>query len=442
MLSRRSLLAGTAALASGCNMFGSLPSAPNVLQQVELKVAASTHYGFFRDPLSDEKKEDKYRRAVTMLEADRDNPHGSTRGRYSLDLRFYEMLYPLYDPPKTREEGEAAQRASLEAAAELLESLEADLVSVWHPDAGWLGENGILLPLDRFIGPAGSGLEREFFPSVLDQFREGGALYALPIGALPVMLHFDEGYFALRGVPPVDTSWTWDDLVDAAVKLTTRKEDDTVARWGLIAHMEWVWWALWQNEAETVDHDTLQCRLQVPAALEALQFVHDLIHKYRVSPLANWRDLQGSRWPTPPAMLYDHVPLPPAGFRTAALPRGKVHAVPVRADLGLAIAARTKQPDAAYAALRGLALAMQAEVAVPASREATARLADFRTDLRPEEVAAIQHSMEHSRAEPRAGVDVPQLVAMHEAMERLGRGEDVAAMVNGSCARLREYQQG
>ena len=39
-------------------------------------------------------------------------------------------------------------------------------------------------------------------------------------------------------------------------------------------------------------------------------------------------------------------------------------------------------------------------------------------------------------------VNVPQLVAMHEVMERLGRGEDVAAMVNGACALVREYHPG
>ena len=37
--------------------------------------------------------------------------------------------------------------------------------------------------------------------------------------------------------------------------------------------------------------DTQQCRLPEPVAVEALQFVHDLLHKHRVSPLAEMRDL-------------------------------------------------------------------------------------------------------------------------------------------------------
>ena len=37
------------------------------------------------------------------------------------------------------------------------------------------------------------------------------------------------------------------------LKITTAKQDGTVARWGLIAHASGVSWALWQNEATLVD---------------------------------------------------------------------------------------------------------------------------------------------------------------------------------------------
>lgn len=438
-LSRRTMLASTGALAAGCSFAEPPLDAPSVPQAVALNVAASTMlYLSFLDQFDEDKPEDRHRRAVAMLETDKENPYGPSRGRYSLTLRFFGKLYPMPEVSQTAEEQEAA---SLEVATALLEELEADLVIVPMHDAMLLGKHGLLLPLDRFSGRMGMDLEREFFPSVLSQFRRGGALYALPVGALPQMLHYDEGHFLVQGVPPVDGSWNWDDLVERAAKLTTYKEDGMVDRWGLIAHMDWVWWALWQNGAEAVDSDTLQCRLQEPAALEALQYLHDLIHTHRVSPPTIWRDLRSSRWPSPPAMLYDHFPLAPSGYRTAALPQGKMHATPVRADFGIALTAQTKHPDAAYTALRGLTHALQNEVAIPASRAAAARLADIRTDLRPAEVAAIQHSLEHGRAEPQPIKNVAQMIAMHEVMESLGRGDDVATMVISACSAVREYQQ-
>ena len=150
-----------------------------------------------------------------------------------------------------------------------------------------------MLPLNRFSGAGESELNREFFPTVLNQYRRDGVLYALPVDAMPLMLYYDEEYFALKGVPmPDDANWDWDELVRNAVELTASKQDGTVARWGLIANASGVSWALWQNEATIVRcMDTRQCRLPEPAAVEALQFVHDLLHKHRVSPLAEMRDL-------------------------------------------------------------------------------------------------------------------------------------------------------
>ena len=443
MLPRRSILASAAALAAGCSLAEPPVAAPGVPQKTALNVAASIgRHASFGDP-SIEEPEHKYGRAAAKLETDTENPYSPARGGFSLSLRFYERLVPLYEGAiKTDEDAEAAQAAALDAAAALLEDLAADLVTVSRDEARWLGQEGTLLPLDRFSGQMGTELEREFFPSALDGFRSGGALYALPLAALPLMLYYDEEYFAQQGVPPVDASWNRYNLVESAVKLTTYKEDGAESRWGLIAHQYRVWWALWQNGAEAVDPETLQCRLQEPAAVEALQFVRDLIHTHRVSPPVSWRDLwvSGLIWRSPPAMLYSYSPetTPSGAFRMASLPRGKVRAVPVQVDLGLAIAARTPQPEAAYTALRGLTQALQAEVAVPASRAAVARLADIRADLRPEEVAAIQQSLEHGRSWPR---DLPQLYAMQEVMESLGRGDDVAAMVNGACSAARAQQQ-
>ena len=99
---------------------------------------------------------------------------------------------------------------------------------------------------------------------------------------------------------------------------------------------------------------------------------------------------------TPPAMVYGLSPARPShgDFRLAEIPRGKVRAVPVFGDFGIAIAARTANPEAAYSALRGLANVMQKYVTVPAQREAVAMLGETRKDLRPEEVTALQQSME------------------------------------------------
>ena len=139
-----------------------------------------------------------------------------------------------------------------EHLAAWLQEIGADLVTVWPQEAHALGEMGILLPLDRFSGD-GSGLSGEFYSSVLDNYQEKDALYALPVGADPLMLSYDADYFASMGLAPPNSTWDWDILVENALKLTRREEDGTVSRWGLIAHNSSIWWALWQNEAELAD---------------------------------------------------------------------------------------------------------------------------------------------------------------------------------------------
>lgn len=449
MLTRRSLLGSTAvlggstALAAGCSSLG-LPLSPlGAPQDGEIKVAANPRsiylvlpYGNYTDR---DEAEVRFERARLALEEDESNAYGPKRGGYSLALQFVDDFYPPYVEPKTEEEAEAAEAARLESVAAVLDNLDADLVTVWPEEARHWGENGLLLPLDRFSGAGESELNREFFPTVLNQYRRDGALYALPVDAMPLMLFYDERYLASQGVPPPEPSWHWDDLVRNATTLTTSRQDGAVARWGLIAHGQGVSWALWQNEATIVDMDTGQCRLTEPATWEALQFVHDLLHTHRVSPLAELRDLWDYLRRTPPAMFYDYPPIvhnQRDSFRMAALPQGRVSATPVRTSLGIGIAARTQKTEAAFMALKGFNRAMQRQVAIPAGREAAARLADIRPDISPEEVAAVQHSLEHGREYPQHGLP---LQIMWEITQGLGRGDDVAAIVNQACSIAHEY---
>ena len=379
--------------------------------------------------------EEELRRIERNLAEDSESSFGPTRGRYSLSLQYFERYAGPYSDPKAEEFYKPEHLASW------LNEIGADLVTVWHDEARALGERGALLPLDRFSGD-GSGLSGEYYSSVLDYYREKGALYALPVGADPLMLSFDADYFESMGVAPPDGSWDWDVLVENALKLTQREEDGTVTRWGLIAHDYSIWWALWQNEAEVADALTSQCRLQEPAAVKALEYIWDLMHTHGVSPAASGQDLGRLIYgevDSPPAMIYFPVLYLAIGakYRRAELPRGKVQSTQVNPYPGIAIAAQTTNPEAAYTALRGLVKAMQPNVRVPSEREAVARLGQIQPNLQPEEVIAIQQSMEYGRGRPD---DIAQRRAMFRLVEALARGDDVTSAVNQGCSILYENQ--
>lgn len=425
MFSRRTMIASAAVIAAGCGPLQSFFSAPSAPQEAELTLASLGNYLGLSDPAAELRPVEKLQMAATTLEEDNENPHGQKRGKYRLKLRHVERL-------TATEAGDFVG---------WLHNLEADLVTVSPEGARALGKEGVLLPLDQFIATDGAALEQAFYPSVLEQFRQG-ELYGLPVDARPLMLYYDADYFALDEVsPPVDGNWDWSNLVESALRLTKRREDGSVSRWGLAAHGSSLWWALWQNEAEAVDPVTLQCRLQEPAAVAALQFAHGLLHTHRVSSTALYMDLAKLVFEPAgfaPAIVYSSPPIrPPGHYHLAELPRGKVHSVPVYGDLGIGIVARTENPEAAYIALKGLVDALQEHVVVPAKRDAIARLEELRSDLHPEDVLAIQRTMEHGRAWPRS---VPALFAMDALLQGIVRGDEIASVVNEACAVAREYQ--
>ena len=426
MLSRRTLLASTAALAAACGPFESASFLPGRSEPVALTWHTWPFAGLLDadDFLAGVKG--KLEKIVAALAEDTENPDGPARAGYTLTPRLIERGDYPDPPPRNQDE-----------FADWIGGIETDLISIAPTMAHNLGERGVLLPLDRLIAADGPSLTEAFYPYVLEQFRAHGSLYALPMDADPQMLTYDPAHFAERGVPPPDETWDWDALVENALKLTQRGADGAVTRWGLMPHVNGFWWALWQNEAALLDPTTLRCRLQEPAATEALRFCRDLLHTHRVAPLLASSDVFTAYSMPPgtrPALFYRQLSQV-MGFneRWAELPQGKVRSVPVRAGMGLAIHAQTKHTETAYAALKGLVATMQRFVAAPAQIEAVARLGDFKPSLPPEQVTAVQRSMAHGRP---LQYDRRSWTAMNAIVDSLVQGDEVAAAANKACSAL------
>ena len=423
MLSRRALMASTAALVAGCSSIESSFSVPSQPQVVDLTWASESFSGLIEQGYGSRGLRPTLQQIVAALTEDSENPNGPAQGRYTLTPRFIRSQ-EANPPPRDVEELLAWYG-----------SLEVDLLSV-HPFlAQMLGERGVILPLDQFIAADGPEFSEAFYPFLFDHFRSDAGLFALPVDASPTMVQYDPKYFEESGVPPVDSSWDWDDLVENALKLTQRDDDGEVRRWGLVTQHHGNWWTLWQNGADMAEPTTKQCRLQEPAAIEALQFCYDLMHVRRVTPPITSTDgwqvfrSQSGSWP---AMYYtSNDGSWSSEYRWAALPQGKVHSVPVMADMGIAITAQAKNTEAAYTALKGLLDVMQRFVNVPAQKEAVARMGDFRKTLLPAEIAAFQQSMEHGRAIP---LKATMWRAMFAIEEGLARGDDVVTIVNQACS--------
>lgn len=423
MLTRRALMAGSAALAAGCSSLESAFSVPSLPKDVELTWGALNYSAFYGRGPERTDPGTRILQIAAALEEDTENPYGPLNGRYELTSKYIRM--EDVDP----------QPESLDEYLAWLGSLEVDILTVGPFLAQILGERGMILPLDPLIAADEPSFTQAFYPFLLDHLRSDEGLFALPVDANPVMLLYDPAYFTEQGVPLVHENWDWDDLEESAIKLTQRDEEGEVQRWGLALRSRGYWWALWQNGTDLADPRTLQCLLQEPAAAEALQFCHDLIHRHQVAPPVTSMDsfllIETSSGKFPAIEYSQYQNRWSLGYRWAEIPQGKVRSVPVSGDMGIAIMARTENTEVAYTALRGLVNVMQRFVPVPAQKEAVARLGDYRKVPPPEEIAAIQQSMEHGRGIP---LDRKIWDAMRALEESIVRGDDVLTAVNEACA--------
>ncbi len=151
-------------------------------------------------------------------------------------------------------------------------------------------DKDIFLPLDTLIDSDPEIKREDFLPIAIEQYTYNGHLYAVSFGIFPLVLYYNQTLFDREGVPYPDRSWKWDDFLKAAQKLTKVTEDSKITQYGFMTDAQFFYWVsfLWQNEGEFMENGkwVLGDPKYKANNIGALQFVVDLIHKYKVASLA------------------------------------------------------------------------------------------------------------------------------------------------------------
>lgn len=150
-------------------------------------------------------------------------------------------------------------------------------------------------PLDDLIAASGGQqFLGRFWPSMLLNCRYNGKVYGVPFQRSTPVMYYNKDAFTAAGLDPEKPPQTWDELISAAQKLTVR-EGDRTTRWGVELPLEafnWFYYALtYSNSGETLSGDGTKVLWDQPKNIEALQFWHDLVNKYKVTPpYTPWND--------------------------------------------------------------------------------------------------------------------------------------------------------
>ena len=163
-----------------------------------------------------------------------------------------------------------------------------------YPDVIFLGNGDILpfvtrgqlLPLNDLIERDGVDTS-DIFPNIYNLYNVDGVQYGFPVDAPNQQLFYNKTMFEEAGVEPPpsdwdDETWTWDAFLEKAIALT----DASKNRWGYQVLPGFRPWWIWvtANGGSFFNEDGTACVLNEPPAVEALQFLADLIHVHKVAP--------------------------------------------------------------------------------------------------------------------------------------------------------------
>lgn len=171
---------------------------------------------------------------------------------------------------------------------------------IWYHN-DWLpayADQNMVLDLTPFIKKDNYDLD-DFFPNAIAGVTYNGKIYALPLGANPVVLGYNMDMFDAAGAEYPNKKWSWNDFLAVARKLTIRdgsgkaKQFGFTGFFGFFADYEGWLPLLWSNGGDLYDRVTYPTVSTVtsPEVIDSLTFVKDIRFKYRVERLP---DEQGS----------------------------------------------------------------------------------------------------------------------------------------------------
>ncbi|NLG80309.1 MAG: ABC transporter substrate-binding protein [Firmicutes bacterium] len=161
----------------------------------------------------------------------------------------------------------------------------ADVLSVGSPFEHTLAAADALEPLDKYMSKE---MKADFFPHLLEMSQFKGQQVAIPWFTDCRALFYRKDLLAAEGIPEPTTSWTWDQFLTYAKKLTKDLNGDgiidqygfgTSGRYG----SQWTPFVR-QNGGNFVDEERWVPTANDPAVIEGLQFYVDLIRVHKVTP--------------------------------------------------------------------------------------------------------------------------------------------------------------
>ncbi len=197
-------------------------------------------------------------------------------------ISLFNQLHPEYDlrlDPRDNTAG--LEKVMLQCLA----GVGPDLFDAWgSTDLDTYVRSGVAWDITDELAERGIVLHEEVWPAILSTSIREDRAYGFPTNAAVDAIWFNKDLFDAAGEPYPEGPWPWDELIEVAERLTLRDERGRIKQFGLLCD----WWQWTQFVMLFGGHiyseDGTRCTVDSPEAIEAIQFMHDLMHEYHVMP--------------------------------------------------------------------------------------------------------------------------------------------------------------
>ena len=158
---------------------------------------------------------------------------------------------------------------------------------------------GLLVKLDPFTRAYPALARSALLPAALQTVVLNDAVYATPTEFGALMLYYNADLLRESGARPPDASWRWEaELLDQARRVTRPDAPPEQQRYG-VEHITNGWWSaqwwvtVWGAGGDLLTRDRKRSALADAPAVEGLQYLADLKHRWRVTPSDEGRQAGG-----------------------------------------------------------------------------------------------------------------------------------------------------
>jgi multiple sugar transport system substrate-binding protein len=293
----------------------------------------------------------------------------------------------------------------------------ADLVAVQSLRMPGFAARNAFQPLQPFIDKDPDFKIEDFFEDIRQGLSADGELYALGYDIGPLILYYNRNLFEKAGVepPPPDKPMSWDEFREKAADLTKAEE----RQYGFVMQptfdpmVPWLWsgGGGYMNEAKT------ECLLDAPESVEAMKFVVSMFTEDKIA--APITDLANPNFAVEEfygGKVGMHLDGPwqfinidtnsDFDWDIAPMPAGAAGSVTSSAGSGFGISNSTKNPEAAWTALKTITSTESLKKLVEAGRGFPARQSAVEafesSETSPQNVALVRRVLNGEVGESRS----------------------------------------